>query len=182
VQNALSSLLTSASYDHVYRPQCVHRLDYATEGVLLIGKHAQAIADLCQQFEMRSIRKSYFAVCAGDVPVEGRIEKPLDGLDAISLFERIHSLVSPKYGRLNLLRIVPQTGRRHQIRKHLEAIGHPILGDKIYGTPLTKQFGKGLYLFSQSITFRHPITGELQTIEASLTKKYRRLFPDLINP
>jgi 23S rRNA pseudouridine1911/1915/1917 synthase len=177
VANALPHHLKPTSQPDATIPQPVHRLDYATSGVLLTGKTQSSIRALNQLFEERGIRKTYTAICQGEIASKGVINEPVDGKPACSSFKVTRSLVSERFGRLNLLHLEPETGRRHQLRKHLAGLGTPILGDLLYGIEGNILQGKGLYLHATAIAFVHPFTGEQLKITAALPKKFLKLFP-----
>jgi len=177
VENALPfNLQASSQTDAFLRPQAIHRLDYPTSGVLLIGKTHQAVAALNQAFEQQEVAKTYYAVSIGKMQKEGIIDTPVDGKFAYSKYEVEQSIVSKKYQYLNLVRLFPKTGRRHQLRKHLASIGHPILGDKVYSKVGLVSYGNGLYLQAYSIGFEHPVMKEWLEVEMELPQKFRRIF------
>lgn len=176
IENALPhNLAASTEADALPRPQAIHRLDHPTSGVLLIGKTRSAVAHLNQQFEQKKIDKIYHAIAMGEMPESGIISEPIDGKPSESRFDVMKRQISPRFGYLNLLRLTPVTGRRHQLRKHLFGIGHPILGDKTYFLEGKLYEGRGLFLHASSIAFRHPISGEMVTVTAALPKKFGRV-------
>lgn len=177
VENALPfNLKQSSQTDAFLRPQAIHRLDYPTSGILLVGKTHQVVTALNQAFEQQQVAKTYYAVAIGKMPKEDIIEKTVDGKVAHSKYIVQQSIPSEKYEFLNLVKLFPKTGRRHQLRQHLAAIGHPILGDKTYGKEGLISYGNGLYLHAFSIGFAHPITKEYIGVETELPKKFGRLF------
>ena len=179
VANALPhNLQQSTESDGVRRPQPAHRLDYPTQGLLLIGKTHRSITALNKAFANRQIQKTYHAVTIGEMLAEGICELPIDDKPAHSLFRVIASQPSPKYGALNLVELQPHTGRRHQLRIHCAHLGNPILGDKEYGKPGLIQHGNGLYLCASQLRFDHPVTGEPMHLSRPLPKKIRRIFGD----
>ena len=107
----------------------------------------------------------------------GIIDFPIDGKPSVSAFQVLSSMASNKYAGLNLLELKPETGRRHQLRKHLAGNGNPILGDRDYGIEGKIMNRNGLFLHATSLRFKHPITGNEVFVESKLPKKFRRLFP-----
>lgn len=176
IANALSQNITKSNQADAVKPQPVHRLDYPTTGVLLIGKTSSSILALNQLFENKSIIKTYFAVAIGKMEVKGRITTSVDDKEAISEYEVLETVVSERFEFLNLVKLHPKTGRRHQLRKHLVSIGNPILGDATYGIENLILKGKGLYLHAYGLEFIHPITKERMEIEDKLPVKFGKLF------
>lgn len=152
------------------RPGVVHRLDAATTGALVLAKSPHALRSLSDQFRQRQVRKEYLALVEGEVDVpEGMIEGRL-GRDAARPgrmrvggrkdAKTEFSVLTRRDGR-SLLLVRPLTGRTHQIRVHLAAIGHPVVGDGTYGRK------KGaLFLHSWHLGFRHPSHGGWVECEA----------------
>lgn len=128
-------------------------------------------------FENKEVSKSYFAITAGEMPDSGTIETPVDHKEALTQFTIIKKIASEKYQSLNLVALDPKTGRRHQLRKHLALLGHPILGDQEYGMNALSNQAKGLHLHSFSLRFTHPFTAKDIYLEASVPKKFKKLFP-----
>lgn len=159
-------------------PQPVHRLDYPTTGNLLIGKTSRSIRALNRLFAEKKIRKTYYAITIGDMRPEGEITADIDGKSASSGYTVIDSVTSTRFGRLNLIELIPQTGRRHQLRKHLAMIGNPILGDKEYGIKDLILRGKGLYLHACGLKFTHPLTDETVEIRNPLPDKFTKIFQE----
>ena len=181
VANALrQNLKTSPIFDAV-RPQPVHRLDYATTGCILVGKTNSSIIALNQLFEDKKIHKIYYAVTIGSMNPMGTIEVPIDGKKAISTYQVIDTIVSERFKFLNLVKLFPKTGRRHQLRKHMLAIGNPIFGDPIYFLEDLLLKRKGLYLQAYSLGFVHPISEEKMFVTALNSKKFIKLFPNYIS-
>ena len=164
-----------------YRPGIVHRLDKDTSGVLIIAKDAITLAALGQQFRRREVRKQYLAWVWGRVRRQsGRITEPIGrnpvhrtrmavrrrgGREAETAFE-----VVERFDDVTLLRLFPRTGRTHQIRVHLAAIGHPIVGDAVYGRK--RSSGPTLIarqaLHAEQIEFCHPGTGQRMRFSAPI--------------
>lgn len=180
LENALPSLLKkSTQKDALQRPEPIHRLDYPTSGCVLIGKTANVTMLLNKMFEEKKVEKTYYAVTIGiQKNKEGIINTPVDQKEATSLFKVIEVLTSEKYGALNLVRLHPKTGRKHQLRKHLASIGTSIMGDALYGKTGLIGKGNGLYLHAYSLSFNHPITSENVIAKIPLPKKFKKLFPE----
>jgi len=178
LENALSSnLKKSAKKDALHRPEPIHRLDYPTSGALLVGKTTQAVMDLNKLFEERKIEKTYYAITIGLIEDSGTINTEIDNKTAKTEFEILRKLSSPKYEFLNLIKLKPHTGRRHQLRIHMAGRGNPIFGDLKYGKDGLILQGKGLYLHASGLKFLHPFTGDLVSVNISLPKKFKKLFP-----
>lgn len=176
VANALAQNLRNSNGLDSVLPKPVHRLDYPTTGALLIGKTSAAIINLNQLFETKQINKVYYAITIGAMKPMGRIAAPIDGKESVSYYEVEQSIVSVRFAYLNLVKLQPKTGRRHQLRKHLAAIGNPILGDADYGQQDLVLKGKGLYLHAYSLQFLHPVTQAVLMVKSELPKKFLKLF------
>lgn len=177
LENALSGNLTlSTEKDALEFPKPIHRLDFQTTGIILIGKTARAVRLLNKMFEDRKVEKEYTAICIGEIPESGRIDKPIDGKNAITEFKRINQWESKKYKFLNLVELKIETGRRHQIRKHMFSLGFPVLGDPDYGFPRMMPKGRGMFLHASKISFEHPFTKEILEVKSDLPNKFRKLF------
>ena len=149
----------------------VHRLDMATSGLVLMGRGLHMQRVLSRAFEQRAVAKRYEAVVAGRVEGdEGVIELPL----ARDWPNRPRQKVDREQGRASLTRwrvlargddstrlaLEPVTGRTHQLRVHLQAIGHPILGDALYAPPAVQAAAVRLALHASELALAHPATGE----------------------
>ncbi len=179
LENALSSnLKKSKEQDALEFPEPIHRLDYPTSGVLLIGKTKSMVIQLNQYFEERKVDKVYHAITIGKMREEGICESSIDGKVCKSTYRVVSSLTSPKYECLNLVQLSPHTGRRHQLRIHMAEMGNPIFGDLKYGTEGLISKGNGLFLHASSLRFPHPINREELFVEKSLPKKFLKLFPE----
>lgn len=150
----------------------VHRLDQATSGLMLFARGVEAQRALSAAFERRAVRKHYVAVVAG-CPAEasGSIELPL----AADWPNRPRQQVDRERGKPSLthwrvlsidrendrcrLELEPHTGRSHQLRVHLAAIGHPILGDALYAPPAVQAGAARLLLHASALALAHPATG-----------------------
>lgn len=180
IENALPTLLTKSNeIDALPYPLPAHRLDYPTSGCLVIGKTTKTLIALNTLFEHKEITKKYLAITLGKQVAKGNITIPVDGKPASSYFKVLHSISSKKYHVLNLVSLQPSTGRRHQLRKHLAALGNPIFGEKHYGNLAEQGKGSGLYLQATSVSFKHPITKVELTITAPIHKKFTTIFPSV---
>jgi 23S rRNA pseudouridine1911/1915/1917 synthase len=176
VANALVQNIKRSNLPDATKPQPVHRLDYATTGILLVGKTSSSIRALNKMFEDKKVIKTYYAVTIGEMDYRGKITSKIDGKKSQSNYSLSHSVPSKKFGKLNLIQLKPQTGRRHQLRKHLAEIGNPILGDKEYGIQNFILKGKGLYLHAYSLKFIHPFTNEKIHLKDELPEKFKKIF------
>lgn len=177
IDNALADHIKPSQQKDAVRPRPVHRLDYPTSGLLLIGKTSSSIQKLSQFFENKEIQKTYHAVTIGKMDLRGEISLSVDNKDAFTLFNVLDSQLSDRFESLNLVELSPKTGRKHQLRKHLSSLGNPILGDKEYGKEGLILKGKGLYLHASHLKFAHPFTKEYITVSSPLPKKFLKLFP-----
>jgi len=178
LENALSSNLTqSNSNDALERPQPVHRLDFPTSGLLIISKTAACSKELGRLFELKEIQKTYHAVTIGKMDKEGQVDSDINGKTAFTKYTCLKSMPSDKFECLNLLKLHPTTGRRHQLRIHLHALDNPILGDNKYYIDKKVLKGKGLFLHASGLEFIHPITEEKLSFNIDLPAKFFKLFP-----
>lgn len=177
IANALPQNIKPSSQFDACQPQPVHRLDYPTTGLLLIGKTQTAIIKLNQLFKNKEIQKTYIAITISKMNISGSIDFPIDDKEALSKYTVLKTVASERFGFLNLVELEPRTGRRHQLRKHLSAIGNPILGDKSYGKENLILKGKGLYLHALSLDFNHPITNKKMQIKSDIPKRFLKIFP-----
>ena len=167
-----------------------HRLDTATSGVLLAGRHAAAWRHLRAQFRGRRVGKLYLAVVLGDVRRGGSIESPIAHrprrpremcvcaqpnrareLRARPALTRYRPL--QRFGEATLLAVRIPTGVRHQIRVHLASIGHPVLGDALYGTSAAPIDPGRLLLHAARLTIDHPTEGRRVIIRSGLPDRFR---------
>ena len=172
----------------VERPGIVHRLDKDTSGLIVAAKTEACMQSLTRQFKERDIHKAYLAMAKGTFESKtGTIDVPIGrhkthrkkmsthapaGREAQTRYEVIRQLDGYAY-----LRLFPRTGRTHQLRVHLASIGHPILGDRLYGGTL----GPGLpqiarqALHAHRLELTHPVTGNLLQFESPLPSDMENL-------
>lgn len=158
----------------------VHRLDRATSGVLVFALSSEYARLLHESFRARAVRKRYLALVRGTPPANGIIDSPMakreGGPDAESVTEYETLFVSDR--RLSLVEARPRTGRRHQIRRHLRRIDHPVAGDVRYGNgPDNRRYRAelGLYrlaLHARSLSFTHPASGERVTFQSLIPEDF----------
>jgi len=146
------------------RPGIVHRLDKATSGVMVIAKTQTSFEYLKKLFQEHRMEKTYFALVFGIPPKDhGVIDAPI-GIKNGSLKRSVHATkmakpavteysVVKKFDLFSLLKVNPKTGRTHQIRVHLASIGHPIVGDPMYGKKMLPAFAHRLMLHAGAIAF-----------------------------
>jgi len=170
------------------RPGIVHRLDRFTSGVLLVAKNDAAHQSLAAQFAARKVEKLYLALVHGTVKADsGRIDRPIardpvrrtrmtvrvrEGRSAWTEYHVLRRLgPAGRAGAFTLLEARIGTGRTHQIRVHLASIGHPVVGDTLYGAPANVEGRPPLgryFLHARRIRFRQPSTGEEVALESPL--------------
>ncbi|OAD44680.1 RluA family pseudouridine synthase [Polaribacter atrinae] len=177
IANGLAQNLKKSTLADAVKPQPIHRLDHPTSGLLLVGKTSAAITELGRLFKDKEIQKTYFAISIGKMSSDGIINLPIDEKKSQTTFEVLDSVISDRFEFLNLVKLQPKTGRKHQLRKHLLAIENPILGDKEYFLDGKILNGKGLYLHAATLEFKHPFTKTQIFISKELPKKFKKIFP-----
>ena len=167
------------------RPGIVHRLDRGTSGLLIVAKDDEAHARLVRMLAAREVARWYLALVRGSPPHDTfTVEAPLGrsrtrvtlragtGVDATTAFQ-----VRERLDRAAFLEARPKTGRTHQIRVHLRSVGHPILGDRVYGGAGEDAARLGLdrpFLHAWRLSFAHPFTGEPVEVEEPLPSDLQR--------
>jgi tRNA pseudouridine32 synthase/23S rRNA pseudouridine746 synthase len=155
----------------------VHRLDRDTSGVIIMALDAEAHRQLSVQFQDRQVQKKYIAIVAGVVERdEGSIDLPMrkdleDPPRQIVDYERGRPAITrwrilERQADRTRLELSPLTGRSHQLRLHMQCMGHPILGDDLYAPPEILAMADRLMLHALSLSIVHPTTAELRTFEA----------------
>ena len=176
IDNALLQNIKKSTLFDAVRPRPVHRLDYPTSGLLLVGKTSSSIIALNKLFEDKKIQKTYHAITIGKMEENGIIDFPIDSKIASTLYNVLETVVSERFKILNLVELSPKTGRKHQLRKHLLALKNPILGDKEHFLDGLILNGKGLYLHASTLKFQHPFTEKELVITKELPKKFKKIF------
>ncbi len=169
-----------------------HRLDRKTGGVLLFALNPDMNSKLQSMFEHRQVQKTYLAIVRGYTPEKGEINYPLtneNGLtqDAVTHYERLATAeLQVTFGkhptsRYSLVKLLPETGRHHQLRKHMAHIFHPIIGDRPHGCNKQNKLWKETWemntmlLHASTLKFEHPATGEEIEIGAGLQSEFLRV-------
>ena len=172
----------------VNRAGIVHRIDKDTSGLIVCCKSDLAMKSLSHQFLEKSVDRKYIAICYGVINHNlGRIDAPLgrdpdnrkryavvdDGKHAVTNFK-----VLERFKEYSLLELALDTGRTHQIRVHMKYIGHPIVGDPLYG-PRNVIGENGQYLHAQTLGFTHPRTGERLEFTSPLPDFFKEFLEEL---
>jgi len=176
------------------RPGIVHRLDMDTSGAIIVAKTNKAYAHLRQQFENREVKKTYIALAIGKLsPDKGKIEAPIgrDNKDrkrmavtsnksskqATTEYEVLENPEHKDFKKgFSLLKVNIPTGRTHQIRVHLQAIQHPIIGDQTYGNSKANHIAEAYDLSRQ---FLHAVNIKFKNLDNELISVTSKLSPDL---
>ncbi len=173
----------------VERPGIVHRLDKETSGLIVAAKNDLAHNALAKQFKSREVKKEYIALVHGLIKEdEGVVEKkigrhPKDrkkmavvkgGRESVSAYN-----VLERFSNYTLVKVILKTGRTHQIRVHLSSIGHPLVGDRVYGSRHEDFDLSGQMLHAKRLGFIHPRTGKEMLFEAALPKDMEELLRKL---
>ena len=165
--------------------RCVNRLDRDTTGLVLLAKHQLSGCILSEAVKAREIHREYMAVCQGMIEEAGTVDLPIGRLPGSAIMRCIdmeqgehavtHYAPVALENNMTLLKIHLETGRTHQIRIHMGAIGHPLPGDYLYNPDY--EWINRQPLHSARLTFKHPITGMEMHLTAPVPEDMRRLFP-----
>jgi len=200
VNALLHHVRTLSSGGDASRPGIVHRLDKMTSGLVVVAKNDAAHRRLAEQFNSRTVHKTYVLLVHGNVRGEqGQIAKPVGrdpvrrtrmkvgGLrprEALTRYEVVR-----RYPNFTLLEARPETGRTHQIRVHFASLGHPIVGDTTYGAPGKLRVGGRevatlwrTFLHAGSLEFQHPRTHRAVSFSAPLPSELKDFLRDLGAP
>ncbi|WP_297713275.1 RluA family pseudouridine synthase [Clostridium sp.] len=174
----------------VIRPGIVHRIDKDTSGILVIAKNDEAHNDLAAQFKEHSIKREYYALVEGRFSnLKGTVDKPIsrdkkerikmainsDGKRAVTHYE-----VLEQYDKgVSLVKCTLETGRTHQIRVHMASIGHPLVGDLVYGYKRQKFNIEGQALHAKTLGFIHPRSKEYMEFTSELPNYFKELLEKL---
>lgn len=169
-----------------YQVYPAHRLDRKTSGIILLLKDKKHVAQFQELFTANAIQKTYYSISRGFSNLFGIIDSPVKNddtgvyKDALTHYETVHTIeldipVHPySSSRYSLIKLSPKTGRMHQLRKHLNKISHPIVGDYKYGDRFhnrmfeTEFNCEHLFLHAYSLEFTHPITKQKLLLKACL--------------
>ncbi|WP_313164411.1 RluA family pseudouridine synthase [Sedimentibacter sp.] len=183
VNGLMYHLKNLSSINGVMRPGIVHRLDKNTSGMMLVAKNDKSHNFLAKCLKEHSINRIYYALVEGNIRDDngvvdaslGRSEKDRKKRTVTTKNSKnaiTNYWVVERYGKYTLLKLKLQTGRTHQIRVHMRYIGHPVVGDDIYGSK-TNKFGlNGQLLHSKSVGFIHPSTGEYMEFDSELPEYF----------
>ena len=183
VNALLSHCTTLSGIGGKERPGIVHRLDRETSGCLVVAKNDLAHRELSRQFADRNVEKIYLALVAGKLRKPAGVMEERIGRHPV---HRQRMSVTTKRGRTakteyrvvrsneeaSLIECRLHSGRTHQVRVHLHHLGHPVLGDKVYGVRLVKNFPRQM-LHAWKLGFRHPQTGEWKQFQASVPDDFK---------
>lgn len=182
----------------------IHRLDKPTSGAMIFALSREAANAMAEQIHSDAVQKTYWAVVRGFTPEEGSIEHALSyqaddyadkdkrilppAQSALTHFRRLATVEIPVFvdrypqTRYSWVELTPVTGRRHQLRRHMKHIGHPIIGDARHGKGVHNRYFQDAYnahrlmLMSRQLRWQHPFSGDMICCEASLDEAFRNVF------
>ena len=174
----------------VLRPGIVHRIDKDTTGVLVICKNDRAHRAIAEQLSVHSITRAYYAIVYNNIKEdEGTVDAPIGRMDADRKKMGInhkngrhavtHYRVLERFGKYTYIECRLETGRTHQIRVHMASIGHPLLGDTVYGPSKDPFKLEGQALHAKLLGFIHPSTGQYVEFESPLPPYFTALLDRL---
>ena len=155
----------------------IHRLDRGTSGALLFARTQEAAATLHAAFESRRVEKRYLALVRGHAPESGVIDHPVpksEGGPRVPALTRFELVARSTVDRCSLVCALPETGRLHQIRRHLRHVNHPLVGDVTHGSGVINRHYRATYglhrlaLHASRLAFDHPATGERIVVDAPM--------------
>lgn len=172
------------------RPGIIHRLDKDTSGLIIVAKNEAAQRDLQRQFKSREVKKVYLALLEGRLePERGIVEAPIGrhprqrrrmavvirgGREA-----RTEYVVLEYLGEFTLVQVLPETGRTHQVRVHFSSLGHPLVGDPVYGFRRSSLGLRRQFLHAQTLGFRLPGSGSYIELTAPLPQDLEQVLVEL---
>ncbi len=183
--NGLAYYFKSRCEERVFR--AVNRLDKDTSGLMAVAKNKYAHARLCDEIADGTLRRRYTAVVCGDIQEDGVIDAPIGRADTSAIKREVradgqeavtHYRVLKRLGEYTLLELELETGRTHQIRAHMAHIGHPLLGDWLYGEEDKELFARQA-LHSYYLRLVHPVTGETLEFNLPLPQDMREFIEKL---
>ena len=166
--------------EHYPHAKITHRLDMATSGILMFAKHREAEVAVSKMFQARTVKKNYIALVQGQLQPQGSVEVPLItdwenrprqmvhfelGKPAHTLYE---TLAYDEVEEITRVLLTPITGRSHQLRVHMQYIGHPITGDKLYHPQPNQSPLKRMALHASALSFQQPLSNEHIAISTAI--------------
>ena len=183
--NGVMYYYKSKGEERVFR--AVNRLDKDTSGLMAVAKNSYIHARLGEEIQKKELKRKYMCIVCGDVERDGTVDAPIRRADG-SVINRIvapdgqravtHYRVVKRYGEYTLLEMELETGRTHQIRVHMAYIGHPLVGDWLYGTE-NHNIAKRQMLHSCYLCFTHPITGQIMDFKDEMAEDMRAFIEKL---
>lgn len=188
--NGVAGYYASQNISYVFR--CMNRLDKNTTGLVVLAKNMLSAAVLSKQVKERSLHRQYLAIADGITPEQGIIDAPIgrsgdstierridyeNGEWAVTHYKRI-AVTRINGQSLSLVSLQLETGRTHQIRVHMQSIGHPLLGDFLYHPDFALIGRQALH--SAKVEFVHPVTGKKMEFTCELPEDMKQLFPNYL--
>ena len=183
--NGVMYYYKSKGEERVFR--AVNRLDKDTSGLMAVAKNSYIHARLGEEIQKKELKRKYMCIVCGDVERDGTVDAPIRRADG-SVINRIvapdgqravtHYRVVKRYGEYTLLEMELETGRTHQIRVHMAYIGHPLVGDWLYGME-DHNIAKRQMLHSCYLCFTHPITGQIMEFKDEMAEDMRAFIEKL---